>query len=59
MAEHVDIEFTKPELSEWECDVFGLKGQIRVRPTVKQVPNWFWRLMQYLIFGNEWRKVGK
>lgn len=58
---HVENEdkyaFYEPKRSEWECELFGMKGQITVCPNEDQVPNWFWRTMQYLVFGNKWTKV--
>lgn len=42
-----------PKRSNWECELFGLNGEIVVNP-VKE-PNWFWRLMQYLLVGNKWK----
>jgi hypothetical protein len=46
----------QPELSEWECKLFGGE-EITWRPRKGGEPNWFWRLMQYLIFGNRWAKT--
>ena len=46
-----------PELSEWECELFGNgPGGLVWRPREGCHPNWFWRWMQYLIFGNNWKK---
>ena len=55
MKEHVEIML--PGLSDWKCDIFGLQGQIVVRPYKGKVPNWFWRWMQYIFFGNLWKRV--
>jgi hypothetical protein len=46
-----------PELSEWECHLFGMEKQIVFRPLKGNEPNWFWRAMQFYIFGNRWVKV--
>ena len=48
-----------PEYSEWVCFLFGCKpgeGGIQWRPLKGKEPNWFWRTMQYLVFGNLWVK---
>jgi hypothetical protein len=53
------IVFKTPEYSEWQCYMFGGKpgdGSISWRPRKGQEPNWFWRKMQYLCFGNKWVK---
>lgn len=49
----------KPEMSEWQCLLFGGKPggfYISWRPRKGEEPNWFWRKMQWLIFGNLWVK---
>ena len=45
-----------PEYSEWQCYVFGMGTSLVVRPLKGEEPNWFWRKMQYLCFGNKWVK---
>ncbi|GAG85679.1 unnamed protein product [marine sediment metagenome] len=49
-----------PELSDWHCELFGSGpyGMIFCPPKGKE-PNRFWRLMQYLCFGNKWKKDEK
>ena len=47
------------EYSDWECALFGggfNGGGFVWVPNKGCVPNRFWRLMQFLVFGNEWRK---
>lgn len=46
------------EDSEWSCCLFGAKsdGGIFWRPKKGNEPNWFWRWMQYICFGNKWVK---
>lgn len=46
------------ERSEWSCKLFGgLTGQgIEWRPLKGEEPNFFWRWMQYICFGNKWVK---
>jgi len=45
------------ESSEWKCYLFGTGvNGIVLTPAKGQVPNWFWRWMQYLAFGNKWVK---
>ena len=47
------------EYSEWQCHLFGSNGEgISYRPLKGQHPNWFWRKMQYICFGNKWVKDG-
>ena len=49
--------FLEPEYSDWECHLFGSDGTgITWKPVVGHVPCRFWRVMQYLILGNKWRK---
>jgi hypothetical protein len=45
------VEF--PKSSPWECELFG-GSFMRFRPRLGEHPNWFWRWMQYLAFGNKW-----
>lgn len=42
--------------SNWQCELFG-GSSITWRPEEGKEPNWFWRWMQYLAFGNRWKKV--
>lgn len=44
--------------SKWTCHLFGgVPGRcITWVPQEGSEPNWFWRKMQYLIFGNKWVK---
>ena len=45
------------EYSDWQCHMFGSNGDgISWRPLKGKEPNWFWRKMQYLCFGNKWVK---
>ena len=37
-----------------QCEIFGSKDWIWQS---EHYPNWFWRLTQYLVFGNKWRKI--
>lgn len=49
-----------PELSNWECHLFGSSGNgITWRPLKGEEPNWFWRKLQFLCFGNRWIKIGE
>ena len=51
---------TAPEQSDWQCELFGMgpTGMV-LRPKKGSEPNWFWRWMQYLCFGNKWVKVSR
>lgn len=42
--------------SDWRCWLFGSSDGSGLvwRPLSGQEPNWFWRKMQYLCFGNRW-----
>ena len=59
----MSIEFIEPEVptenSGWECHFFGAKEREGIiwEPSKGKVPNWFWRKMQYLFFGNRWVKI--
>lgn len=44
------------EVSDWECQMFGCGNSILWRPNKDQLPNRFWRWMQYICFGNKWRR---
>ena len=50
------IKLNLPEQSDWECEMFGTNRCMVYRPTKGNEPNWFWRKMQYLCFGNRWVK---
>ncbi len=51
------IKFNNLEYSEWKCQLFG-GGELGMTwtPLKGDEPNWFWRWMQYLCFGNRWIK---
>ena len=40
--------------SGWKCELFGGSGGVTWFPYKGQVPNRFWRFMQYICFGNKW-----
>lgn len=42
----------------WKCQVFGIQ-KFELNPADSDVPNWFWRQMQYLILGNKWIKINR
>lgn len=51
-----------PERSEWKCYLFGCKPGnegIVWQPKKGGEPNWFWRAMQYICFGNLWIRDDK
>jgi len=51
------IQLGNNQHSEWTCHLFGSNGDgISWRPNKGREPNWFWRKMQYLFFGNNWVK---
>ena len=56
-----DIKFkyqiVQPPKAAWECELFGCGRALMLHRPEGQQPNWFWRYMQFLIFGNKWRKV--
>lgn len=48
-----------PPRSPWRCYLFGGTPQetpILWQPPLGGEPNWFWRKMQFLCFGNRWIK---
>ena len=49
-------ELKLPQSSDWQCHLFGSTGSNGLTWTPREgcEPNWFWRKMQYLIFGNKW-----
>lgn len=54
--------FSNPVLSEWKCYLFGASNNTMgmvYRPLEGNEPNFFWRWMQYICFGNRWVKEGK
>jgi len=55
-----DIQIAKlPEQSEWECHLFGADSELVLTPPKGKEPNFFWRWMQYICFGNKWVKKEK
>lgn len=42
--------------SDWQVEMFGLRHCIWF-PRVNEVPNAFWRFMQWAMFGNRWTKM--
>lgn len=42
----------------WECELFGLGEKYWILRTSKNI-NFFWRFMQYVCFGNKWKKISK
>ncbi len=46
-----------PVVSEWTCNLFGQSDGISYHPPMGKEPNWFWRKMQYLILGFEWKRT--
>ncbi len=53
---NVGIGFYDDDRSDWVCALFGVRGEVMYRPRKGNVPNRFWRWMQYLMFGNRCRK---
>ena len=45
--------------SEWYCELFGLGQGMVLNPGTVNIPNRFWRVMQYLVLGNKWIKRSK
>ena len=48
------------QFSEWTCGLFGALPDegIAWTPLKGKEPNWFWRWMQFICFGNRWVKKG-
>lgn len=54
------LHFVNQERSDWQCELFGCGPHgIVWNPAKDHVPNWFWRQMQYLAFGNKWVRKDK
>lgn len=50
---------SEPELSGWVCYLFGNKpgkDGLVWKPYKGNSPCWFWREMQWLCFGNLWKR---
>lgn len=54
-----EFTFTSTHDSGWRCEMFGMGESLVFHPQNNHVPNWFWRKMQYLFFGNKWIYEGK
>ncbi|MBC8422045.1 MAG: hypothetical protein H8E03_01340 [Pelagibacteraceae bacterium] len=58
LSEDSTIKIYTPEKSEWVCYLFGNTPEnnfgLKWTPKKGCEPNWFWRKMQWLIFGNYW-----
>lgn len=52
------MHLQRKDRSTWECELFGAGSEIVLKPAKGREPNWFWRLMQYLILGNRWYRRG-
>ena len=53
------FSISMPEKSSYTCFLFGGSSSANCMawtPDKGEEPNWFWRLMQYLILGNKWVK---
>jgi hypothetical protein len=51
------VRISGPVYSDWNCYLFGPPGQyysMAYRPLKGEEPNWFWRKMQFLMFGHRW-----
>ena len=61
VADDTTTHVWTPDYSEWKCYLFGGDDHngIAWRPLKGEHPNWFWRKMQYLCFGNKWVKDNK
>ena len=43
------------EKSEWRCELFGTGPDgLVLRPYKGNEPNFFWRWLQFIFFGNRW-----
>ena len=43
----------------WKCELFGCGDAVTLGRKSGGQPNWFWRIMQYLLIGNKWKKIKK
>lgn len=57
MTQESEYKFREDQpLSGWRCELSGMGESIVYRPKKGDVPNVFWRWMQYICFGNKWIK---
>lgn len=60
LKEGEQLTISQPEYSDkWECELFGVGEAMVLTPEQDKEPNWFWRIMQYLILGNKWVRKDK
>ena len=60
--EHQNFYASNPPRSdEWQCYLFGSQecGGLVFHPIDGKHPNFFWRFMQYICFGNKWVRIKK
>jgi hypothetical protein len=58
-ASPVPTFFYEHKPGDWVCYLFGGTpggASIMWRPAKGEEPNWFWRWMQFICFGNRWVK---
>ena len=53
--------FVLPEYSDWVCYLYGGGKRFSMvwKPEKGKEPNFFWRWMQFICFGNRWVKEKK
>ncbi len=53
-----DVTFVVPERSGWVCHMFGSHSGAGMHwyPSKEDLPNAFWRWMQFICFGNRWER---
>lgn len=49
------LKIVEPIKYKWSCYLFG-GGKNDLVWNCNEAPNFFWRCMQYIIFGNRWEK---
>ncbi len=54
-------EYSEYKYSEWTCYLFGGDSNCGItwNPLIGKHPNFFWRWMQFICFGNRWVKEEK
>lgn len=53
---HSDLRYEQP-VHTWECHLFGTGTQIVLYTRKDNTPNAFHRFMQWLCFGNVWKRI--
>ena len=58
-GEDISVDMPPVLSKKWKCYLFGSSDTyaFTYTPTDENVPNWFWRKMQYFFLRNRWVRV--